>query len=66
MTIFASHSMTWMAGIPGRMQLEHAYTDALAAVTRWVVRSGRLHMSDSNALVLKFVSAPKSAVGAQL
>jgi hypothetical protein len=41
-------------------------TDALAAVTRWAVSSGYLHMSDSNALILKFVSAPKSAVGAQL
>jgi heat shock protein HslJ len=58
--------MTRMAGTPGWMQLEHAYTDALAAVTPWAVSSGRLHRSDSNALVLEFASAPKSAVGAQL
>ena len=49
--------MTRMAGPPERMQLEQTYADALAAVTRWSVSSGRLQMSDSNALVLEFVNA---------
>ena len=50
-------AMTRMAGPPDRMQLEQTYADALAAVTRWSVSSGRLQMSDSNALVLEFVNA---------
>ena len=54
---FGMLGMTRMAGPPDRMQLEQTYADALAAVTRWSVSSGRLQMSDSNALVLEFVTA---------
>ena len=54
---FGMLGMTRMAGPPERMQLEQTYADALAAVTRWSVSSGRLQMSDSNALVLEFVNA---------
>ena len=54
---FGMMGMTRMAGPPERMQLEQTYADALAAVTRWSVSSGRLQMSDSNALVLEFVNA---------
>ena len=54
---FGMLGMTRMAGPPDRMQLEQTYADALATVTRWSVSSGRLQMSDSNALVLEFVNA---------
>lgn len=54
---FGMMGMTRMAGPPERMQLEQTYADALAAVTRWSVSSGRLQMSDSHALVLEFVNA---------
>lgn len=54
---FGMLGMTRMAGPPERMQLEQTYADALAGVTRWSVSSGRLQMSDSNALVLEFVNA---------
>ena len=54
---FGMMGMTRMAGPPERMLLEQAYADALAAVTRWSVSSGRLQMSDSDALVLEFVNA---------
>jgi len=54
---FGTMGMTRMAGPPDRMQLEQTYADALATVTRWSVSSGRLQMSDSNALVLEFVTA---------
>jgi hypothetical protein len=39
------------------MQLEQTYADALAAVTHWSVSSGRLQLSDSNALVVEFTKA---------
>jgi len=54
---FGMMGMTRMAGPPDRMQLEQTYADALAAVTRWSVSSGRLQLSDSNAMVLEFVTA---------
>ena len=54
---FGMMGMTRMAGPPERMQLEQAYADALAAVTRWSVSSGRLQLSEDNALVLEFTKA---------
>ena len=54
---FGMMGMTRMAGPPDRMQLEQAYADALAAVTRWSVSSGRLQLSEDNALVLEFTKA---------
>ncbi len=54
---FGMMGMTRMAGPPDRMQLEQTYADALAAVTRWSVSSGRLQLSDSNAVVLEFTKA---------
>jgi len=54
---FGMLGMTRMAGTPDRMQLEQTYADALAAVTRWSVSSGRLQLSDSNAMVLEFTKA---------
>ena len=54
---FGMLGMTRMAGPPDRMQLEQAYADALAAVTRWSVSSGRLQLSEDNALVLEFTKA---------
>jgi heat shock protein HslJ len=54
---FGMLGMTRMAGPPDRMQLEQTYADALAAVTRWSVSSGRLQLSDSNAVVLEFTKA---------
>ena len=54
---FGMLGMTRMAGPPDRMQLEQTYADALAAVTRWSVSSGRLQLSDSDAMVLEFTKA---------
>ena len=54
---FGMLGMTRMAGPPDRMQLEQTYADALATVTRWSVSSGRLQLSDSNAMVLEFTKA---------
>ena len=54
---FGMLGMTRMAGPPERMQLEQTYADALAAVTRWSVSSGRLQLSEDNALVLEFTKA---------
>ena len=54
---FGMMGMTRMAGPPDRMQLEQTYADALAAVTRWSVSSGRLQLSEDNALVLEFTKA---------
>ncbi len=54
---FGMLGMTRMAGPPERMDLEQAYANALAAVTRWSVSNGRLQLSDGTSVILEFVPA---------
>ncbi len=54
---FGLLGMTRMAGPPERMDLEQAYANALAAVTRWSVTDGRLQLSDGTSVILEFLPA---------
>lgn len=54
---FGLLGMTRMAGPPERMDLEQAYANALAAVTRWSVTDGHLQLSDGTSVILEFLPA---------
>ena len=54
---FGMLAMTKMAGPPERMELEQSYANALAKVTHWSVRAGRLQLSNGTDNVLEFLPA---------